>query len=673
MPFGAPSAAAQVRQHAPALQRAVGNQAVLRMLSRPAPALQTKLTINQPGDRYEQEADRVAEQVMRMPESAAAPDTRASGKDEVNLLRKCAECEKEEKLQRKEIAEGTGLAPPIVHEILRSPGQPLDTSARAFFEPRFGYDFRQVRVHHDAKAAGSCGSVNALAYTVGRNVVFGAGQYQPNTRAGRLLLAHELAHVAQSHSQTSDSILQRFASKEHQKLGEEAFGEGKTDLNVGNDTTYTQSGTKIGPPEYLSYGEMVALAGDYFGSLEEMRDLAKTPFGRAQIRWARWWALDGSSATEPLVGEIVKKAVKDRYYTLASGNISHFSGGGTADATYQAQHREALRLAFRTGIDSARLNQSREPKDAWTQEAFAQHFLSDMFSAGHVRVERQAIKDWYAKNMPIAMTQFKIIAYMAHYLHGTIVRRHNVVEKIPIVNWAIPSEGDIANLIKQLGGKALESFSLGDIVSLAWHNADSQGLDVFSAADPSGTLAAGGKKWRAVGDAMLDAPSYSGIGQGQAASDTKKMTLAAMRVSLAEVNTMVEMGRQAAPKIPPREPLAWLLSFTEAVGRLQPFAAERFIPKADSSSQNPQMVWEWGWMNDAMYNAVDIAVKTDVARQIREMAKQKTGDAHDALMDFANHLEIMGVLALENAFGQPARIPRPHHYGLFGEPRSGAP
>ncbi|MBC8028993.1 MAG: DUF4157 domain-containing protein [Pyrinomonadaceae bacterium] len=93
--------------------------------------------------------------------------------------------------------------PPIVNEILSSPGQPLDSQTRAFFEPRFGHDFSRVRVHTDANAAESASAVNALAYTVGRDVAFGAGQFAPQTNAGRKLLAHELTHVVQQRSVSS--------------------------------------------------------------------------------------------------------------------------------------------------------------------------------------------------------------------------------------------------------------------------------------------------------------------------------------------------------------------------------------------------------------------------------------------------------------------------------------
>lgn len=228
------------------LQRTIGNQATLRllahqasrpvgsvpdndheqefapknMIARAAPrgarsslspppllgGIQPKLAIGDVNDPLEHEADRVADQVMRMPNSGpsitGAPP---------QISRKCAACDEEgtQTLQTKPAGfpkAAANAAPSILHEVLRSPGQPLNTSTRAFFEPRFGYDFSKERMHTDSKAAISARSLNALAYTVGHNVVFGAGQYAPGTRAGQRLLAHELAHVLQ---QQSGLVLQR--------------------------------------------------------------------------------------------------------------------------------------------------------------------------------------------------------------------------------------------------------------------------------------------------------------------------------------------------------------------------------------------------------------------------------------------------------------------------------
>ena len=101
--------------------------------------------------------------------------------------------------QRRAAPGGSGSmdATPMVNSVLTASGQPLDATTREFFSARFGHDFGKVRVHADDAAAESARSINALAYTVGRDVVFGAGQYAPGTRAGQQLLAHELTHVVQ--------------------------------------------------------------------------------------------------------------------------------------------------------------------------------------------------------------------------------------------------------------------------------------------------------------------------------------------------------------------------------------------------------------------------------------------------------------------------------------------
>jgi Domain of unknown function (DUF4157) len=112
----------------------------------------------------------------------------------------CEECSRnrEGMLQRAAVSSAPSNAvPSIVHDVLNSPGRSLDAGTRAFMEPRFGHDFSQVRVHTDARAAKSAQEVNALAYTVGRDVVFAREQYEPGTTTGQELLAHELAHTIQ--------------------------------------------------------------------------------------------------------------------------------------------------------------------------------------------------------------------------------------------------------------------------------------------------------------------------------------------------------------------------------------------------------------------------------------------------------------------------------------------
>ncbi len=100
-------------------------------------------------------------------------------------------------------------APSVVQEVLQSGGQPLDDTTRAFMEPRFGRDFGHVRIHTDSTAARSAEAVSAHAYTVGSDVVFGAGQYRPGTDNGKRLIAHELTHVMQQSSSPSSALIQR--------------------------------------------------------------------------------------------------------------------------------------------------------------------------------------------------------------------------------------------------------------------------------------------------------------------------------------------------------------------------------------------------------------------------------------------------------------------------------
>jgi hypothetical protein len=194
--------------------------------------IQAKLEVGAVDDPLEREADRVAEQVMRTPEpKASSPDDTARGSSsylqsgsppasDAMVQRKCScggscdQCkikktdDEHAEVQRKPTAPQSSLAdsspwatgvaaPRIVHEVLRSPGQPLDAVTRAFFEPHFGDGLLRVRLHSNAMAERSAHELQARAYTVGNNIVFGSGQYAPATHEGRRLLAHELAHVAQ--------------------------------------------------------------------------------------------------------------------------------------------------------------------------------------------------------------------------------------------------------------------------------------------------------------------------------------------------------------------------------------------------------------------------------------------------------------------------------------------
>jgi hypothetical protein len=228
------------------LHSSIGNQAVQKLFEQGS--IQAKLTMGRPNDKYEQEADRVAKQVMNMPEQAVVQ--RQAEKNElihsmsisntITPFMQRQQNEEEEVQSRydngsedltpiiESVATGdvyklaeeeefiqaknnTGISPQVTPGIaqamhsIRGSGQPLTAAERAFFEPRFGTDFSKVRVHTDNRAARTAQSINARAFTLGRDVVFGAGQYSPGTQSGRSLLAHELVHVVQQKGKSNSS------------------------------------------------------------------------------------------------------------------------------------------------------------------------------------------------------------------------------------------------------------------------------------------------------------------------------------------------------------------------------------------------------------------------------------------------------------------------------------
>ena len=165
------------------------------------PACQAKsnLNISQPNDPAEIEADQIADKVMRMPVGKVKPAINNHSKGTIH--RKCDACEDEEaKIQRKALPSGqdfSSQSPAHVQSAISTGGRPLDHQARSFFEPRLGYDLSSVRIHTDSVAGQSARAVNARAYTLGSNIVFGSGEYKPDTESGKHLLAHELTHTVQ--------------------------------------------------------------------------------------------------------------------------------------------------------------------------------------------------------------------------------------------------------------------------------------------------------------------------------------------------------------------------------------------------------------------------------------------------------------------------------------------
>lgn len=411
---------------------------------------------------------------------------------------------------------------------------------------------------------------------------------------------------------------QFFAPPEHRALGDNATNQEVIhELNLGDGTS-------------LTFGDLVALSGDWFSSAEEIRKLATTKEGRDELRWARWVAL-APALPEPDVSIDVKQKVRTRYLTLAADNSGHFSHGGTAIANYQRGHAEAIRKAREAGATG---NDALFAQ-AVTDEACSQHFLTDCFSSGHVRTPIIAIRDHYRDEMADSMTQ--VFAYAAQRVAESLKDRGDVP-------WYWPGgtlEKKILETIQRSAGNGVESFSLGDIVVLSYHNADCHGLDVVSDVDASGAAVPGGHKWRAVGDRHLI--------EG---SDTWHMAVAAMRASRAELDEARAIGARGLKDAPAPK-------------------AESYIPREDTLRATT-MSWQWGSMDDSMIAAINETLRGQLLTELRRNAPQPpvqrynrrgkldpngavvlhVGEAFEA---FCKELERDGIKVLEKAIGQPAR------------------
>jgi Domain of unknown function (DUF4157) len=215
-----------------------------------------------------------------------------------------------------ETASSPGV-PPIVHEVLKAPGQSLDDSTRGFMEARFAHDFSQVRVHTDSRAAESTQAVNAQAYTVGPNVVFGAGQFAPHTTSGRHLLAHELTHVVQQ---------SQFSARQPLGLGpaNDAYEQ------VAEHTADSVMNHQLSPGPVVSDGAPnMAIQRVVFGKDGELSPARKATVQKAaniaerlvmggggiytfRKKWEAFWAGPGAKITPKPTLESYQQALKGR-------------------------------------------------------------------------------------------------------------------------------------------------------------------------------------------------------------------------------------------------------------------------------------------------------------------------------------------------------------------------
>lgn len=512
----------------------------------------------------------------------------------------------------------------------------------------FGHhDLSSVRVRSGGPAAEASEALGAEAYTTGSSIGF---RGTPDLRTA----AHEAAHVVQQrggvhlkggvgepgdrYEQQADQIadlavrgqsaqavldgaassttgragaVQMWWGSEHKKIGTGApdlanrFMEktGKTKLN---------DKIKLGKGITVTFGELTAIAGDYFGSPGQLHAVLRQPDGKDQVRWALWDACGKGS--KPRNAAAVKKA-RDRYRLLATRNTSHFSEGGSAGATYQGYHEKALFNAWEAGRTTGPASAVKWNR-ALRQEGFAAHHLADMFAAGHIRTPARDIRKDYKARFPDS----------SDLLIKEIAKR---VTKHLIASDEVPRaakskvESKIAAMVRKEAGPLAKAFGLGDLVLKAYHDHDNQlphGIEVSSKRDETGAV--GPHNWLAAGEGTL---LKSGTAVDNAIrKKTLKMSRAATAVSL----TDLEKARAAATSFQGetrRETIRRDRVFNLA--HLKPYLALDFVPKLRNTESNAAMAHKWGSLDAALYAQLNKIVKGFVADNLAGANLPKVVDA----------------------------------------------
>ncbi len=460
-------------------------------------------------------------------------------------------------------------------------GHPMDKGTQSIMEGSLGHSFGSIRIHNAPQANESASAYNALAYTRRNHIVFGQGQYQPGTSTGKKLLAHELTHSIQQAKgipafHNGSPIIQRFASEEHQKLGNAATG--KAQYNLGDPQNKFE----------LTHGDIVALSGDVFMP-EELFKLAAIPGDkgtkkgtRDEILWAlqdtRIWEMRAEkTGTNPFAqqkdarfepgglfagfvfSDDVKAAVFEKYQKLGAANASHFvapqgrtktgepvATSESVGSKYVKYHEEAISTADKAGRAGANTDRGM------AFDAAAQHYLTDAFSAGHLRTPIASIREYWGNKYPLFwynLRQKISLDTAIEMTKGTAITNHFGYSQI------LQSVEAMA--------PTLPAVTLGDLIASIYHDVDNEkGINIKG----------GGKIF---GDKNLD-------------TGTENLAVGAIKASNNDISKAHDHGKTTTTPVPDKD-------LFDAVrkaggGSSTKYAAELLIPEPDT--KEPAQNWK---------------------------------------------------------------------------------
>jgi hypothetical protein len=521
-----------------------------------------------------------------------------------------------------------------VASLLGAPAAPdyegaLPASVRDEMENTFGRSFGDVRIHQDGLAERR----GATAVTTGSDVHLASGRFDPGSTGGRFLLAHELAHVVQQSGVPSAGaaaasaptladrelegeadragvaaasgrradvgarvhprgapVAQHFEEGEHKRIGE---------LATGGPHGETKT-VELAPGYYVPYGEMVAMAGDWFESIDQMRSFAAKPGPgegtREEIDYTRFVKVNGLTGAASVYSDEAKEAVGRRFDRLAADNVSHFLAPGAGDAERPIAERANETVTRMVGfipvrspanavagyhlnhvralVEAATAGGEKRPIDAaLAVEAFADHYLTDAFSGGHVRTPRKSAVEYWDARVP--MFPYNLQGYLAETVARDLSTSigHYTTEGFfsggQPKNWA----GAFDTIGDKLGAQGAP-LTFGAVVGLAIHAWDNT-MGVRA------TVA--GEEVTLYGDNHL--------GEG----GEERLAVAAVRAGIAEVEAAYELGGRGIA-------LADLPTAIKGPAPLvdELFAAEKMFPVATPDDElapqpgvNPAVPWEF--------------------------------------------------------------------------------
>ncbi|GET36579.1 eCIS core domain-containing protein [Microseira wollei] len=538
----------------------------------------------------------------------------------------------EEEVQAKAAPEGKSQASGNVESQLsasKGRGSPLSDEVRGFMEPRFGADFSSVRVHTDGAAVQMNKELGAQAFAHGSDIYFGSGKSPGKDE----LTAHELTHVVQqtggvqtfsrpnSRLQSklkpslvkaggfepqlktvSSPTIQRFESNEHKAMGDKA----------------TQEMVELAPGLKVTFGDLTAIA-DFFGSVDQIKQLASSPQGLEEIKYVIYVKIRGQKNRESEFSEDTIKKVTGRYYKLAGSNYTHFTNPQEGDqnrdfkdkvkdeavekdaqgnpvigpdgkpkkvpvnnaGSYRKNHELALKAAFEAG-------KKGQPKDeAMLYEGFASHFLTDAYAAGHMRPERISIKEHWDKKVPMFWVNLKW--WMAECIANHLNNQSGVAQ---IFTEQVLWEQARKTFNEVVSAKGIPDLTFGDAISGAVHDNDNEeGVNAQ----------VGNEVVKLVGDGQVLDEKNRALAAG---SDTMAKAVAGVKASLQEV--------EAAYK--GQEPSSLQINGIYRAEQLWPKALDDSDPK----QENKRLKWKVDSVEELM---ADPKMKEAIAKFANEKAE----------------------------------------------------